>query len=256
MKKQLVLLLLVAGFVAATQAQQLLLNGKITFERSLNVHKDFTSDDDDDDQDESAWRAEYLKRLPKYKVDVYELKFSKTKTHFYLKTPDENPALGWYKTEGEFNQLSLLGMDSTYANLVIYDKKYVVVDSIAKPTWKLTGEYREIAGYMCRRATTILYDSVFVIAFYADAIPVSGGPDLYAGLPGMILGVVIPRFNFTLFASKVETAVITDEDFVLKPLKKSLRVSRLQLQEDLLKNTADWGAKYAPKFVLKTLFFH
>lgn len=85
----------------------------------------------------------------------------------------------------------------------VYDEVFLVKDSTRKITWKITDETREIAGYNCRRANALIMDSIYVVAFYTDKIPVSGGPESFSGLPGMILGVALPHENITWFATKV-----------------------------------------------------
>jgi len=85
----------------------------------------------------------------------------------------------------------------------IYDATYLVKDSIRKIRWKLTEELRDIAGYSCRRANGITQDSLYVVAFYTDQIPVSGGPESFTGLPGMILQLVLPHEHINWIASKV-----------------------------------------------------
>jgi GLPGLI family protein len=243
-----VLMLVLSGF---THAQQIMLNGKITYERKYNLLKDLEEQNKDDD--DNVWFEQMKKNLPKYKIDLFELTFSKKQSVYNTLQEDENPMLRWYKTITDVSQKTVFESDSTWANRTVYDKMYLIADSISKPIWKLTGEYREIAGHTCRRATTILYDSVYVIAFYTDAIPVSGGPEFFSGLPGMVLGVVIPRMHTTIFATKVNTAVLTEADFVFKSKKKAIRVSREGYRLDLSSNTEQWG-KYGNRFVLKALF--
>lgn len=85
----------------------------------------------------------------------------------------------------------------------VFDQQYLVKDSLRKINWKLTGEMRTIAGYECRRANAIVMDSIYVVAFYTDKIPVSGGPESFGGLPGMILGVALPHYHITWFAKSV-----------------------------------------------------
>lgn len=244
----IIFLLLLQG---SAFAQQLMLNGRITFERKLNVIKQL--DDERDDDDDNEWYSEMRKKLPKYKTDVFQLNFSTRQTLYTTVQEDEHPMLRWHKTVTELTQKTTFSEDSTWANRTVFDKTYVVADSIMKPKWKLTGEYREIAGYNCRRATTILYDSVYIIAFYTDAIPLSGGPDMFAGLPGMILGIVIPRLNTTIFATRVETAALTEADFAYKPPRKASRLNRAGYRNDLYTNTERWGS-YANRFLLKALF--
>lgn len=80
----------------------------------------------------------------------------------------------------------------------------LIEDSLTNIKWKITDEYRNIAGYTCRRANGIVLDSVYVVAFYTDEIPVSAGPSCFRGLPGMILGVAVPELHFNMFATHVD----------------------------------------------------
>lgn len=82
----------------------------------------------------------------------------------------------------------------------------LIQDSLLDVKWKITNEYREIAGYECRRANGVTLDSVYVVAFYTDQIPVSAGPGAVHGLPGMILGLVIPEQHYNIYATKVSVA--------------------------------------------------
>lgn len=87
------------------------------------------------------------------------------------------------------------------------DEKYNLKDSLQQVTWRFTDEYRNIAGYECRRVNGATADSLYIIAFYTDQIPVSGGPALVNGLPGMILGLVIPEMHINYWARNVEFTV-------------------------------------------------
>ncbi len=249
--RQLMLIYMVC-FAGIGFAQQPLLSGRITFEKNFSVIKAMDADKDEDDED-NTWYIEMRKKLPKYKTDIFQLNFNVKQTLYTTLLEDENPLLRWHKTITELSQKTVFEKDSTWANRTVYDKTYLVADSISEPVWKLTGEYREIAGFNCRRATTILYDSVYVIAFFTDAIPLPGGPDLFAGLPGMILGVVIPRMHTTIFATKVEAAALTDADFIIKFPRKPNLVNREGYRKDLSGNIERWGS-YGNKFVLKALF--
>jgi hypothetical protein len=44
-----------------------------------------------------------------------------------------------------------------------------------------------------------LYSSILT-----DAIKTKGGPELFNGLPGMILGVAVPHYNISYFATRFE----------------------------------------------------
>ena len=84
------------------------------------------------------------------------------------------------------------------------DEKYIIEDTLDSITWRFTDEYRNIAGYDCRRVNGATKDSLYIVAFYTDQIPVSAGPALSNGLPGMILGLIIPEMHIQYWATQVE----------------------------------------------------
>ena len=83
-------------------------------------------------------------------------------------------------------------------------------------------------------------DSVFVVAFYTDQIMVSGGPESFGGLQGMILGLAIPRLHTTWFATKVENLSAKDEQQIIAPTKGK-KITKDDLKEQLNKSLKDWG---------------
>jgi len=87
------------------------------------------------------------------------------------------------------------------------DEKYLLQDSLQNITWRFTDEYRNIAGYECRRVNGATPDSLYIVAFYTDQIPLSAGPVLTHGLPGMILGLAIPEMHINYWATKVDFSV-------------------------------------------------
>lgn len=221
--------------VAAT-AQQLVLQGTITYERRENLHKMFDGNEDNN------WAEAMKKTLPKHRVDFFDLTFNPHQSVYRI--TQEHEGIGatnfWrvaYKNtvQTDFDKQVIIDEKN------VYERDYLITDSLPHYAWKLTGEYREIAGYNCRKASTIIMDSVYVIAFYTDAIPVSSGPELFNGLPGMIMGVVIPRMNLTFFATKVETQVPDSKVFVVKPTRGSKTVSFKLFREELLRDIKNWG---------------
>lgn len=120
----------------------------------------------------------------------------------------------------------------------IYETLFLVEDTLPRFSWKIHAETREIAGYMCRKATTVLDDSLVVVAFYTDQIMQSSGPESFGGLPGTILGLAIPRLYATWFATKVELSASPEEKFV--PASKGKVVDRKALKKNLEAITKSW----------------
>ncbi len=121
----------------------------------------------------------------------------------------------------------------------VYEETFLVEDSLAKIKWKLTSDTRIIAGYECRKAVGILNDSIGVFAFYTDELMVNGGPESVAGLPGMILGMGIPRIHATWFATKVEVTNINMN--IVTPATKGKKVSTKGMTESLERVFKSWG---------------
>ncbi|WP_104383712.1 GLPGLI family protein [Sphingobacterium sp. HMA12] len=83
------------------------------------------------------------------------------------------------------------------------DEKYLLSETLDSITWRFTEEFRNIAGVNCRRVNGATKDSLYLIAYYAEEIPVSAGPALSHGLPGMILGLVIPEMHIQYWATNI-----------------------------------------------------
>ncbi len=222
--------------VVSVSAQQLLFQGKILFERKENMHKQL-------DEEGGNWALEMKKRLPKYRTDIFQLAFNKTKSIYTLYQEDENTmvANSFWRVAWNNTVVTDIALKEQSSEKAVYDRNYHVKDSLPVYQWKLTGEYREIAGHTCRKATTVVMDSLYVIAFYTDEIPVSAGPESFQGLPGMILGLVVPKIHFTIFATKVESAVMDEKQFIPTPFKKPKNINRPGLFKEIEEALEDWG---------------
>jgi len=82
--------------------------------------------------------------------------------------------------------------------------KFVIYDTLKKVKWKITDEYRDIAGYRCRRANGLTSDSLYIVAYYCYEIPIASGPESITGLPGLVMGLISPEQHFSLFAKEVD----------------------------------------------------
>lgn len=129
----------------------------------------------------------------------------------------------------------------------VFEETFLIEDSLLKIKWKLTNDTRTIAGYDCRKAIGILNDSIAVFAFYTDELLVTGGPEGIQGLPGMILGMGIPRLHATWFATKVEVNDINLNK--VTPATKGKKVTRTALMKSLEVISKDWG-DYGSKLVV------
>lgn len=112
-----------------------------------------------------------------------------------------------------------------FAKTINFEHFDLLVDKQIPIKWKyIMGDFTEIAGFKCRKAMTILFDSVYVYAYYSDEITISGGPMSLHGLPGMILGVTIPRLNTSWIATSLSISI--PKAVTIAPLKGTKAASR------------------------------
>ncbi|HMR20423.1 MAG TPA: GLPGLI family protein, partial [Sphingobacterium sp.] len=154
-----------------------------------------------------------IERFPESSTQQFELYFDDDKTLLlHVETEGQNTSgqgatmrmnnnrggRGGSGGGGRGNNVPRTNMRNANAQKVIYqnikkstsevqvtiDETYILSDSLNDITWRFTDEYRNIAGYDCRRVNGATKDSLYLIAFYTDQIPVSAGPAMVHGLPG------------------------------------------------------------------------
>lgn len=200
-------------------AQGILECGEVIYERKVNNHKNIIAMMDN--SEDKPWLEMILKNAPVYKTDQFILKFENGFSEYSLfKEGDANARNSYWSADvaSKNTVYKDFGKAKQWSLKEIFEADFIVQDSVHDFKWKITNEYRNIAGYNCRRATSIIHDSLYVIAFYAEDINNSSGPESFGNLPGMILGVVMPRMNTTWMATEVKTSC-TFEKPIAAPTK-------------------------------------
>lgn len=228
--------------VSVSNAQTIFLKtGKVEYERKVNQYKAYS----DDEESENSWMEEMKKTIPRFVSDIYVLNFSVAKSSYKLKAENtENKYMWGAKPSETDNTIQDIENNKISIQRDVYEQTYLIQDSTRKFEWKITGETREIAGFECKKAITKICDSVYVVAFYTDQIMVSSGPESFGGLPGLILGLAVPRLATTWFATKVEAIEPTQQE--LNPKQKGKKANWKILNADMSKGMKDWG-KYGTK---------
>lgn len=244
MKKVFILTILLATTFTAVQAQtKYISSGKVYYERRINQLRVI------EEEEENSWTAEMKKIYPRFVNDNFVLAFNNERSVFRLEKENlQNKYLWGTKPSEDEVTVQHLTQNRVAVQREVFEQTYLITDSSRNLEWVITGETREIAGYECRKAVTRICDSVYVVAFYTDDILVSSGPESFGGLPGMILGLAIPRMYATWFATKVEIGNPTTAE--LNPKQKGKKVSWAQLNTELGKALKDWG-KYGAKNIWK-----
>jgi GLPGLI family protein len=223
-KKILVLVIALSGFLLST-AQIFINKGSIVFERKVQIHKILEG---------NSWFKGNMDNIPKFYVSQFQLRFNPD-TMVYSKTSDDEPNSASWAVYARDNEIvTLLNAKQNISKKNIWNDTYIIKDSMPQYKWKLVNETRKIAGIECKKATTIVNDSIYIVAFYAENILVSGGPEQFNGLPGMILGIVIPRLHATYYAQKVESN--ENLTIVLPKRKNKTIMNRKEFREMVIKN--------------------
>lgn len=171
--------------------------GVIEFEVKTNIKKTMGNSD---------WAESMKDKLPDFKVSYFTYSFAGNKSIYqfdrwekkesipdFLRQTDEKSV--WYSDfeQGNFKMKKEL-----------FGSAFNINDSFPKIKWRLTNESRIISGYNCRKAVGIMMDSVYVFAFYTEELMITGGPCTVNGLPGLILGMTIPRLYTSWMATQID----------------------------------------------------
>ncbi|WP_075348597.1 GLPGLI family protein [Algoriphagus marinus] len=109
-----------------------------------------------------------------------------------------------------------------YQNL--FFDNYVYSQPLKMNGWKIEKEFKDVLGFKCQKAS-IAYAGRNFIAWFTEEIPMSDGPYVFNGLPGLILEVkdTQSQYSFELVGIQ-NTAVEMDE----RVLPKTIALSKNQ----------------------------
>ena len=159
----------------------------------------------------------------------YILQFSPEKTLYTYGEREREYNFSW--KQEEFLLIHDLQEDHIKHQRVVGGSLFVIEDKRPDYQWKIHNEIREVAGFICMKAEAI--DSIknqTIHAWFTTEIPVSSGPEGFAGLPGMILMLDVNNGTAIIEA----TEVIMDEVTFDEPKKiKGKQIAYAEYQEVL-----------------------
>jgi len=213
---------------ASLAATAQLTEGKIIFERKMNMHKSLPPE------------AEQMKAMiPEFQTSKMELSFKGQQSLYkpYKTDDDDMPSTDQGGGGGGGMRMMRFGGGGDGISFKDYEKdtktdirelgpkKYLLDDSLKHYSWKLGKDTMTILGHLCHSATTVIKGGIMgavrmrfgggnrgggnngssdstrrapqpsqdqtAVAWYADDIASSSGPDDFGGLPGLILKVDI-----------------------------------------------------------------
>lgn len=161
--------------------------------------------------------------------------------------------------QGSTGKLYKNTIDNTYKNQAdLYGKLFLIQDSLKTIDWKITDDIKMIGKHTCFKATAIIKnrglptnfrpgeqqtddlkeerkigdEMIIVTAWFTLDIPVSQGPAMYYGLPGLILEV--NAGNTTILCSKIE---LNKEGETVNSPKKGKKINQ-EKYDELVKKKA------------------
>ncbi len=245
-------------FLGHVNAQQT--SGMVTYVRTMQMQMHIV----DDQQGE--------KTIPQSRTDKFELSFGKNQSLWrHAEEEMENDELGG---GGHGVQIRMIGMgqdDISYCNFNLakkvdqremFDKKFIVTDSIKKLNWKLTGETQTLLGHVCQKATAErpvkrmmmnidngkmerkeIDDTAKLIAWFTTDIPVPAGPEVAGQLPGLILMLDMGDGRTLYKAIEINNKVKLDD---IKEPAKGKKVTTEEFRSET-KKIMDEMEKNSPK---------
>lgn len=232
MKPKILLLSIAISFCIHSYSQHFINKAVITYDVKTNIKKTMGS---------GVFADAIKDKMPDLKTATYTLTFDHGKSIYKFAHWPENitPMLkNWFQSEE--NDVYYYNFDNGSCEIQknISGTNLNIMDSIPKLQWKLVNENRIIAGFNCRKAQAILFDSVYVFAFYTEEILLPGGPASFHGLPGTILGITVPRLYTSYIATSVNVKDVDDN--IIKPVNAKKSMTYPELKKLLIDRTKDW----------------
>lgn len=248
-----VILFIINNSRLLAQPSQFLTSGRIEFEKTVNTYALIAAGQllgKNTAGDERQLLEEYKVKEPQFKVLKSTLYFNDNKTLYV--PASQLPAGGG----GSLNIPMMAQNNTVYTDWParrmvcqksIVGENFLLTDSTRNISWKITSEMRKVAGFTCRRANAVIMDSIYVVAFYTEDIHVSGGPETFNGLPGMILELALPHEHIIWRA----TSVVMTGPAPVSPPQKGKPIDYRQLVR-LLTDIGKGRNPPGPHLIMKT----
>jgi GLPGLI family protein len=252
-------IILAVAFIFASMnlAMAQMKEGKIVYERKINMYRMITD-------------PEMRTRVPEFRTSQFELLFNDQASLFRTVPEDEapDPFANNGGERGGPRFMFRMPETATYTDLAsqiqyesrgMFEKTFLIIDSLKSIKWKMSEETKTIAKYLCKKATTsvplqtmriggprpggrnnpdttvnapVLPKEQEVVVWYTEQIPASIGPDTFTGLPGAILEVNMD--NDANVTTAIEVTVKYPKKELVQPTKGD-KMNRVQFQEAMKK---------------------
>jgi GLPGLI family protein len=254
------------GLFAFVSANAQMKEGKIVYERKINMWKMITD-------------PEMRTRIPEFRTSEFELLFNDQASLFRSVPEDEAPdpfasnggergGMRFAFRMPETTTYTDINAQMQYESRPMFEKIFLVVDSLSPLKWKISEETKTIAKHVCKKATTMITaqnirigggggartmgrsngdttnrptaaitpKETEVVVWYTEDIIASVGPDNYFGLPGAILEVDMDNGSTVTTATEVSAKYPKKE--LVQPTKGD-KMNKVQFQDTMKKLMED-----------------
>jgi GLPGLI family protein len=230
MKTLIITALLLIISVEKMNAQIFIDKASIEFEVVSNIKKNMGND---------GWAERMGDKLPVFKKEYYDFTFADNKSvYVFNRLAEKEKFPEWMRSENKNKWYTDFNTGKINVEKEMIGSMFNVEDSIPKLEWRLINENRNIAGFNCKKAAAKIFDSVYIFAFYTDEIMIPGGPNSINGLPGMIMGLTIPRLFTSWIATKVNVNGV--DVSAIKPTTAKKYYTNNSLKTLVDERTKDW----------------
>lgn len=212
-------------------AQQFIDKAVIEYEVKTNIKKTMGN---------GSWDEKIKDLMPQFKTGYYTFTFADNKSIYKFDHWEPNLKIPEFLRKNDEDNIWYLDHAANKFSMqkTVFGSVFITEDSIPVINWKITNESRIIAGFNCRKAEGKISDSVYVFAFYTEEILVPGGPCSINGLPGMILGVTIPRMYTSWIATKIMVNNVPVN--TIKPISTKKSFNLTSMKGTIKERTKDW----------------
>ena len=174
--------------------------GTIVFEQKIDMHRRISADD-----------AQMKAMIPHFRSSKFELVFANAQSLYKMleAEPDVTENTGGGDIVMRFGGANTeyyknFNMHKQVEKRELAEKAYIIEDTLHTIQWKLGDESKFVLGHNCKQAIGKTERGSDVEAWYTEDITVSSGPEMFTGLPGMVLLADVNKGEFVYTALELK----------------------------------------------------
>ena len=219
-------------------------------------------------------KKQMMARFKSFLEKTYTLSFNKTTSSFRENVQLEGPGVSgpsWSRSNGQGSIYKNISDKNMVEDIEMFSKRFLVSEKMEPLQWEMGMETKKIGNYTCYKATLVKEDTkvdcgaifsrrrnnkkkdstktsenmpekkmLTVTAWYTPQIPVSTGPDVYWGLPGLILELNAGRTTMLC----TEVSINSDGILEIEEPKKGKKVTRVAYTKIVKEKTAELKERF------------